>query len=226
MPLVATLRPTALVVLPGLLVIVFRDLLEPSGAETVELSLLAPDDGNDRPVPAAHQWDERRQVEVTADLRAVPDRLRKRERPPEVVEPGREDRKALRAVSLEVVVEPGRDPLEVRLQGGALLVCEVGPVRLVRRVQQRVHPRLGVTGGRDLGRIEVQAEADRATLLRPEPGQLAQERPCHHSSHRPPLRTMRARILCIEARPGRPTPGSFSRPKSFNTEKQGTIGGP
>jgi hypothetical protein len=37
---------------------------------------------------------------------------------------------------------------------------------------------------------------------------------------------MRARILCIATRPGGSTPGSFSRPKSFNKEKQGTIGGP
>ena len=147
-PLVAALRPAALVVLPGRLVVVLGDLLEPAGAEAVQLSLFAPDDRDDRPVPAAHERDERRKVEVTADLRAVPDRLRQRERPPEVVEPGREDREALGAVSLEVVVEPGCDPLEVGLQGGALLVGQIGPVGPVRRVEHGVHPRLGVTGGR------------------------------------------------------------------------------
>ena len=226
MPLVAALRPAALVVLPGLFVVVLGDLLEPACAQAVELSLLTSDHCDDRPVPAAHEWDERREVEVAADFCTVANGLGQRERPPEVVEPSRKDSEALGAVSLEVVVEPGRDPLEVGLQGGALLVGEVGPVGLVRGVQHRVHPCLGVAGCRDLGRVEVQAEADRAALLRPESGQLPQERPCHHSSHRPPLRTMRARILCIEGRRRPLDPGSFSRPKSFNREKQGTIGGP
>ena len=150
------------------------DLLEPPGAKTVQLSLLAPDDRDDRPVPPAHERHERREVEVAADLRAVPDGLRQRERPPEVVEPGREDREPLGAVPVEVVVEPVPDPLEVGLQGRALLVGQVGPVGLVRRVQHGVHPGLDVTGGRDVGRIEVEAEADRTALLRPEAGQLTQ----------------------------------------------------
>jgi hypothetical protein len=223
---VPTLRPPALVVLPRLLVVVLGDLLEPSRAQAVELSLLTPDNGDDRSVPPAHERDERSKVEVAADLGTVRDRLRQRERPPEVVETGREDRQPLGTVALEVVVEPGRNPLEVRLQGGALLVGEVGPVGLVSRVQHRVHPRLGVSGGGDIGWVEVQAKADRAALLRPESGQLPQERPRHHSSHRRPLRTMRARILCIERPPRPPDPGRFSRPNSFNREKQGTIGGP
>ena len=203
-PLVTALRPAALVALPGRFVVMLGDLLQPAGAKTVQLSLLSPDDRDDRPVPPAHERDERREVEVAADLRAVPDGLRQRECPPEVVEPGREDRKPPGAVPVEVVVEPVPDPLEVGLEGGALLVGQVGPVGLVGRVQHGVHPGLGVTGGRNVGRIEVQTEADCTALLRPEAGQLTQERPCHHSSHRPPLRTMRARILCIAPGSGRP----------------------
>ena len=196
-PLVSALRPAALVVLPRRFVVMLGDLVQPAGTETVQLSLLASDDRDDRSFSAAHERDERREVEVVPDLRAVADGLRQRQRPPEVVEPGREDGEPLGAVPVEVVVEPVPDPVEVGLEGGPLLVGQVGPVGLVGGVQHGVHPSLGVTGGRDLGRIQVQAEADRAALLRPEAGQLPQERPCHHSSHRPPLRTMRARILCI-----------------------------
>jgi len=74
---------------------VLGDLLEPARAEPVQLSLLAPDDCDDRPVPSGHERDERREVEVAADLRAVADGLRQGERPPEVVEPGGEDREPL-----------------------------------------------------------------------------------------------------------------------------------
>ena len=170
--LVAALRPAALVVLPGLLVVMLGDLLEPARTEAVQLSLFAPDDRDDRAVPAAHERDERRNVEVTADLRAVPDRLRQRKSSPEVVEPGGEHCEALGPVSLELIVEPGCDPLEVRLQGGALLVGQIGPLGPVRCVEHGVHPRLGVTGGGHIRRVEVQAQADRAALLRSESGQL------------------------------------------------------
>src|SRR4029079_4886232 len=89
-PLVTALRPAALVVLPGRFVVMLGDLLEPTGAKTVELSLLSADDRHDRPVPPTHERDKRREVEVAADLRAVPDGPRQWDRPPEVVEPGRE----------------------------------------------------------------------------------------------------------------------------------------
>jgi hypothetical protein len=44
---------------------VLGDLLQPARTETVELSLFATDDRDDRSVPAAHERDEWRNVEVT-----------------------------------------------------------------------------------------------------------------------------------------------------------------
>ena len=84
------------------------------------------------------------------DLEAVGDGLRQRERRPEVVQAGGEDRHALGAVAVEFVVEPAGNPLEVRLQRAALLVREVLAVDLLGAVQQRVHPGLRIAGSRNL----------------------------------------------------------------------------
>jgi hypothetical protein len=72
--LVATLRPPALVVLTGLLVVVLRYLLEAPGTQPIELSLLATDDGDDRSVRVRDERYERREVEAVPDSDAVPER--------------------------------------------------------------------------------------------------------------------------------------------------------
>jgi hypothetical protein len=134
------------------------------------LPLLAPDHRDDRPVGARDKRDQRSEIELVGHLRAVGHGLRQGHRAPVVVETGRKDGKPPGAVPLEVVVEPVGDPVEVLFQGDALVMREVLPVGLLRRVQHRVHPRLGVAGGRDLRRIKVEVEADRAALLGPEGG--------------------------------------------------------
>src|SRR5262249_56152147 len=100
---------------------------------------------------ARENGNERRQEQFVADHEAVRNRLRQRERRPEVVQARGEDRDAPRAVAVELVVEPVRDALEVRLQRAALLVREVLAVDLLGAVQQRGHPRVRVAGGRNLG---------------------------------------------------------------------------
>ena len=62
--LVARLRPAALVVPAGLLVVVLGDLLEPPAAQPVELAALAADDGDERALAAADERHERREVEA------------------------------------------------------------------------------------------------------------------------------------------------------------------
>ena len=69
-PLVARLRPPALVVLPGLLLALVDDLLEPAGAQTEDLPALAADEGDERSVAAADERDERR--ERRGPCRAAP----------------------------------------------------------------------------------------------------------------------------------------------------------
>ena len=194
---VARLRPTALVVLPRLFVEVFNKLLEPPRGESVEPSLFPADDGDDRSIGPGHQGHERGKLEISPDLHLVGHGLGQREGPPEVVQTGREDREPLRAVALEVVIEPLRDALPVRLQRGALLVREVLAIRLGNGGQEGVHPGLRVARSRDVGGIEVQVETGRTTVLRTEARQLPQERPRHHPSHRPPLPTINAAILCM-----------------------------
>src|SRR5205823_4790207 len=99
-----------------------------SGEQSIQLALLAADDGDDRPVHPRDEGNERSEIELTSRANAVGDRLGKGERVPVVVERGREDRNALRPVAFEVVVEPAGDPLEVGFQSGA---CVVGEVRTV-----------------------------------------------------------------------------------------------
>ena len=53
------LRPAALVVAARLLLEVVGDLLQAAAAEPEQLSLLAPDEGDDRPVAAPKQRHER-----------------------------------------------------------------------------------------------------------------------------------------------------------------------
>src|SRR5436189_2740954 len=89
-PLVARLRPPALVMPAVLLIELICDRLETSGEQSIQLALLAADDGDDRPVHPRDEGNERSEIELTSRANAVGDRLGKGERVPVVVERGRE----------------------------------------------------------------------------------------------------------------------------------------
>ena len=90
-PLVARLRPAALVVAAGRVVGLLDDLLEPAGAQAEEVAALAADEHHQRALAAADQRDERREVEAAADLDRVRHARAQRQRRPEVVERRAED---------------------------------------------------------------------------------------------------------------------------------------
>ena len=169
-----------------------HDLAQPPGAKAEQASLLATDDRDDRPIRSRHERHERREIEVAPDPNAVGDRLGELQRRPVVVQPRGEYCEALRAVTLEVVVEPLCDSVEVRLQPDTRVVRQLGPVGLLGLGEHGVHPRLCVAGRRHLRGIEVQIEADRASLVGAEGSELPQLRPRHRSGHRPPVGTTRA----------------------------------
>src|SRR5436305_12945963 len=87
MPLIARLRPAALVVAAGRLVELVDQLLEPAGAQDVDGSPLAADDRDQRSVAAADERDERREVELPADGGRVGRRMAPRPGPACVGEP-------------------------------------------------------------------------------------------------------------------------------------------
>src|SRR6185503_4573243 len=70
-PLVARLRPAALVVAAGRVVGLLDDLLEPARAQAVEIAALAADEDHQRALAAPDQRDERREVEAAVDLDLV-----------------------------------------------------------------------------------------------------------------------------------------------------------
>ena len=103
-PLVARLRPAALVVPSRLLLGPVDDLLEPAAAEPEDLPALAPDERDERAVVAADERRERREVEAAADVarRRAPARRPATGRT-EVA--GNEHGEPARAVAIELVVE-------------------------------------------------------------------------------------------------------------------------
>src|SRR5436190_3442128 len=195
--LIARLRPAALIVATRLLIELVDDLLEAPGSQPVDLALFASDNGDDRPVATRDEGNERREVEVAAHANTFGDGLREQQRAPVVVEGGGEDGKPVRAVTLELVVEPPSDALEVRLQPEAPLVREIGPVDLLGLVQDGIHSRLRVPRRRHLRRIQVQVEADGTAVLGAERRELAQSWPGHGSRHRPPVGYHDGAILCL-----------------------------
>ena len=184
--LVARLRPAALVVSPGHVLGLVCDLEEPPAAQAEHLAALAADRCDEDPVAAPDEPGERRKVELARDLHVVLHRLGKRQRAPEVVEPCREDADPPGAVAIEPVVEPGRDPIDVRLQSLPLRAWQLALslVQLaLRRGENRVNPRLHRPGRGRVARIEVDVEAHRAPVLGAKACQLTKlvpaERPCH-----------------------------------------------
>ena len=180
------LRPAALVVAAGNVVGAVHDLFQPSRVEPEQLPALAAHEGDDRALAAADERNERREVELPADPDAVGHRLDQRARPPDVVHSGREDRDAVRPVALELVGEVVPDPAEVLLERDPLVMREPPVVRLGMALavrEQRADPGRGVAGGRSRLRVEVEVEADRAPLLRPELRELAEPVPAHRLGH-------------------------------------------
>src|SRR5262249_17080208 len=98
-PLVPRLRPAALVVPPGNVVGLVGDLDESAVAQPVDLPALAADVRDERPV-AADMRGERCEVELAPDTGGVADRGRQRQRAPEVVGTGGEDRDAAGALAV------------------------------------------------------------------------------------------------------------------------------
>ena len=188
-PLVAGLRPAALVVPALRLLGPVGDLLEAPAAEREHAALLAADDGDDRSVPASDQRHERAEQEVVRHAGRVGDLPGQREHAPDVVEAGREHGKPVRAVTVELLVEVLPEPIEVRLQSGLDLVREIGTgctVRLRSRVEHGVdaHGRLA-RRGRDR-RIEVDIQRDCAAVLSAKACELTQaveaDRSCRHTA--------------------------------------------
>ena len=180
------LRPAALVVAAGNVVGAVHDLFQPSRVEAEQLSALTADEGDERSLAAADERNERREVELPANPDAIGHRLDQGARPPDVVHSGREDCDAVRPVALELVGEVVPDPREVLLERDPLVMREPSVVRLGMALalrEQRAHPGRSVAGGRSRLRIEVEVEADRATLLRPELRELAEPVPAHRLGH-------------------------------------------
>jgi hypothetical protein len=75
-PLVARLRPTALVVLSRDLVALVDDLLEPPGRQPEDLPTLAIHHRDERPLMPADERNERDERQVAVDLGAVAHRRR------------------------------------------------------------------------------------------------------------------------------------------------------
>ena len=201
-PLVARLRPAALVVAAGCVVVLLDDLLEPAGAQAVEVAPLAADEDHQRALAAADQRDEWREVEAAVDLDRIRNARAQRQRHPEVVQRAAEDGQAERAVAVELLLEVLAQPVAVAVQPLALLVRQLRPPRRLRAldlIDQRVHARVGRRGGRRVARIEVDVEADRAAVLRPKAREVAQAVPRHCRGHRESLRR-KAAILFIRFR--------------------------
>ena len=179
--LIARLRPAALVVPARLLLGVVGEILEPASAEAVEVPELAADHDDEGALPAPDERHERSQVERSSHVDLVGHGFRQGKRPPDVVEPGGEDREPVRPVPLELAFVEGADPLEVRPEPDALVVRHVAPVGAVPLrglVEEGVQPRDRVPGSRRHFRVEIEIEADRAALLalRSPPGREAHPR--------------------------------------------------
>src|SRR5919201_5862850 len=127
-PLVPRLRPAALVVVSRRLVVPAHDLLETACPQLVDVAPLAADGGHQRTLAAADERHERREVELPPRSDAIVDALAQRQGPPDVVEPGGEDREPVRAVAVELLLEVVGDPGEVGLERLPLLVRELAPL--------------------------------------------------------------------------------------------------
>src|SRR5262249_54383750 len=140
--LVIRLRPAPLIVAARLRVRAVDDFHQLARAQPVELAALAADDRDEGSFAAADERHERREEELAIDLDLVADGFGERQRPPDVVESGAEEREAVGAVAVELVAEVAADAVEVSLESDPLVVRQAGPTdEFVFRslVEQRVH---------------------------------------------------------------------------------------
>ena len=211
-PLHAGLRKPTLIVAAQLLLEEVVDLLELPGAEAEEVSLLPAHHQHDGPLASPDQGHEGGQVQLAVYLDVVEDRLSQGKGPPHVVEPVGEHGEPVGPVALELVHHIRPDAVEIGLEGEPLVVRQVTAmcaVGLGTRVEERVEVRVRIRGRRNHTRVEVQVNADRATLLGLEGCKVSEvvpgDRPCHCS-----LATIAAGVENYNKR------GSFSRSVSFN----------
>jgi hypothetical protein len=104
-PLVARLRPAALVVAARLFVEVVLKLLEAPRPEAVEVTALTADESHDQAFTASDERDQRSQVQNPADLGDVGNPLAQRQRLPDVVEATAKDGVPMGALAAELLVE-------------------------------------------------------------------------------------------------------------------------
>jgi thioredoxin reductase (NADPH) len=219
-PLVARLRPAALVVLPRLLLRVICDRLETPGMQTVELSQFAAQGHHQRALSPPDEGDERGEIELASHLCFVAHRLGQRERPPEVVETRAEDRQPMGALPRELPLVEGADAVEVGLETQALVMGElaaIGSVAPAYLVEERVEARRRIARRRREARIEIQIDAHGAALLGLEGGEIAEFFPGNRSRQRLPK--------VLSERPATYTIGTTGRRMPFTTNEEPETGG-
>src|SRR5262245_59102634 len=176
-PLVAGLRPAALVVLSGNLLRLVRDLLQASVAQLVDKAALPRDDRDECAVPLAELPDEGREPQLRADLPAVGGREQRHDAE-EIVRPRREDGEGPSAVAVELVLSPVLDPSEVGLEG-ELAVTSPGRRAVLGRflglLDDRAELGLLTRNRRHSRRIEVHVDADRTAVLRAKARELPEQ---------------------------------------------------
>ena len=121
-PLVARLRPAALVVAAGDVCRLVRERDQLAGAESIDVATLASDVRHERAVAVSDEANERREVELLRDAGLVVDRPRQRQRQEEVVALRAEQGHATNPLSAELVAEPALDPLEIPRKSLTLVV--------------------------------------------------------------------------------------------------------
>src|SRR4051794_34503021 len=184
-PLVAGLRPAALVVLPGHLLRLVGELLETSLAQLVDHPSLARDDGDERAVPAAELTGERRDPQFRPDRPAVGG-LEQRHDAEVVVGRRREDGECPRPVAVELVLAPVLDPPEVRLEREPAVAAAPGGtlLRLLLGLEDTGAELRLLLGNRRNGRgIEVDIDADGTAVCRAESCELAEKPLGHDRGH-------------------------------------------
>lgn len=176
-PGVASLRPAALVVAARLLVEVVGEQIEIAARKQPYLSLLTPD-GDDNDLAAAardrHEW---RQVEPSANPAGIRHRSRERQDAPERAGATAEQSQTAGAIALELLVEVAANAVEIGLEREALLVRErvaLDAAATTGLGEESVEVLVELGGGRKRARVEIEVEADRASIRGSEGSQLAE----------------------------------------------------
>src|SRR5512133_2283899 len=185
-PLVARLRPAALVVAAGYVRRLVRERDQLSGAEPIDVPALASDVRDERAVAVSDEADERREIELLRDAGLIIDRPRQWQRQEEVVVLRAEHGHTTNTLSAELAAEPALDSLEIPRESLPLVVRERGALLVELALgprEQRPNVRAQIPRGRHDARIESDVEAHRAAVLRTEGRELAQLLPRDRSGH-------------------------------------------